>query len=133
MSCSNHVYGVRQYHGNIKEKHKSLISVVSIYEIIRVCFVSLIISVWEGGMKVSTDDNFQIFNRRSDSVEMILTDVFKENSFLAFKASLFLIETIYLVDYVFNIINSSNWVDYVSYITAYTNMSYYVSSIVLTE
>jgi hypothetical protein len=59
-------------------------------------------------MKVSTDDNFQIFNRRSDSVEMILTDVFKENSFLAFKASLFLIETIYLVDYVFNIINSSN-------------------------
>jgi hypothetical protein len=84
-------------------------------------------------MKVSTDDNFQIFNRRSDSVEMILTDVFKENSFLAFKASLFLIETIYLVDYVFNIINSSNWVDYVSYITAYTNMSYYVSSIVLTE
>ena len=31
------------------------------------------------------------------------------------------------------VINSTNWVDYVSYITAYTNMSYYVSSIVLIE
>ena len=84
-------------------------------------------------MKVSTDDNFPIFNRRSGSVEMILTVVLKENSCLAFKASIFLIETIYLVDYVFNIINGTNWVDYMSYITAYTSMSYYMSSIALTE